>query len=105
MTGKTLGTDLRKGKLTLPVIMLLRSASTVEKDRAAEFILQGNLSEMTRLVKAAAANGALSAAITSGRAMLDEAEERLTGLPANPYSEALLDVAAGIGELFDQMRS
>ena len=105
VTGKTLGTDLRKGKLTLPVIMLLRSASTLEKDRAAEFILQGNLSEMTRLVKAAAANGALSAAIASGRAMLDEAEERLTGLPANPYSEALLDVAAGIGELFDQMRS
>ncbi len=102
--GKTLGTDLRKGKLTLPVIMLLRSASTVDKDRLAEFILQGNLAEMTRLVKAAATNGALSAAIAAGQTMLEEAEERLTGLPANPYSDALLDVAEGIGELFNEIR-
>ena len=33
-TGKTLGTDLRKGKLTLPVLILLRSAPAVEKNAA-----------------------------------------------------------------------
>ena len=32
-TGKTLGTDLRKGKLTLPVLSLLESASAFDRER------------------------------------------------------------------------
>jgi octaprenyl-diphosphate synthase len=104
-TGKTLGTDLRKGKLTLPVIMLLRSASASEKERCAEFIVQGNLGEITRLMKAAAANGALSAAIQAGQDLLQEAEEKLTCLPANQFSEALLGLGHGIGRLFDDVRA
>ena len=32
-TGKTLGTDLRKGKLTLPVLTLLESASAFDRER------------------------------------------------------------------------
>ncbi len=104
-TGKTLGTDLRKGKLTLPVIMLLRAASASEKERCAEFIVQGNLAEMTRLVKAAAANGALSAAIGAGKDLLQEAEDKLTCLPANQYSDALLGLGQGIGRLFEEIRA
>src|SRR4051812_30090640 len=103
-TGKTLGTDLRKGKLTLPVIMLLRSASVVEKERCAEFILQGNLSEIARLVKTAAANGALSAAIEAGQELLLDAEEKLSCLPANDYTDALLGLGRGISRLFEDVR-
>jgi octaprenyl-diphosphate synthase len=105
VTGKTLGTDLRKGKLTLPVIMLLRSVSATEKASCAEFIVQGNLSEVTRLLKAAAANGALSAAIEAGHELLQEAEEKLNCLSSNQYSEALLGLGQGIGRLFDEIRT
>ncbi|HEY2106733.1 MAG TPA: polyprenyl synthetase family protein [Candidatus Binataceae bacterium] len=103
-TGKTLGTDLRKGKLTLPVLMLLRSAPAVEKEKCAELILNGNLTEITRLVKAAAANGALSASVESGQELLREAEDKLTGLPANKYSRALLGLSEAVRELFDEVR-
>ena len=103
-TGKTLGTDLRKGKLTLPVLMLLRSAPAVEKEKCAELILNGNLSEITRLVKAAAANGALSASVECGQDLLREAESNLTGVPANKYSRALLGLSEAVRELFDEVR-
>ena len=104
-TGKTLGTDLRKGKLTLPVLMLLRSAPALDKERCAELILEGNLSEITRLVKTAAANGALSAAIEAGQDLLREAEHKLTGLPANKYSEALFGLSEAVRELFEEVRA
>lgn len=104
-TGKTLGTDLRKGKLTLPVLMLLRSAPAVEKERCAQLILEGNLSEITRLVTAAATNGALGAAIESGQNLVREAENKLTGLPANPYSDALFSLSEAVHELFEEVRS
>ena len=38
--GKTLGTDLRKGKMTLPILMLLRSAPAEERERYCELILE-----------------------------------------------------------------
>jgi octaprenyl-diphosphate synthase len=104
-TGKTLGTDLRKGKLTLPVLMLLRSARAVEKERCAELILEGNLSEITRLVTAAAANGALSASIQSGQDLLREAENKLSGLPVNSYSDALFGLSEAVRELFEEVRA
>jgi octaprenyl-diphosphate synthase len=104
-TGKTLGTDLRKGKLTLPVLMLLRSAPAVEKERCAELILEGNLSEITALVKTAAANGALSAAIESGQDLLREADAKLTSLPDNEYSAAMLGLSDAVRELFEEVRA
>src|SRR5439155_1339846 len=38
-TGKTLGTDLRKGKMTLPMLRLLNHASAIEKER--DFVADG----------------------------------------------------------------
>ncbi len=104
-TGKTLGTDLRKGKLTLPVLLLLRAAPAVEKERCAELILEGNLTEITRLVKAAAAHGALGAAVEAGQDLLREAENKLTGLPANKYSDALVGLSEAVRELFEEVRA
>jgi octaprenyl-diphosphate synthase len=103
-SGKTLGTDLRKGKLTLPVLMLLQSAPAFEKERCAELILEGNLTEITRLVKEAAANGALSASIEAGQDLLREAEAGLAGLPASVYGDALVGLSEAVRELFEQVR-
>src|SRR5271170_4725953 len=38
--GKTLGTDIRKGKLTLPILHLLQTASPAERHRYSEMILR-----------------------------------------------------------------
>ena len=104
-TGKTLGTDLRKGKLTLPVLLLLRAAPALEKERCAELILEGNLAEITALVKAAAANGALSAAVESGEELLRDARIALSALPSNPYSNALAGLTDAVADLFEEVRA
>src|SRR5205807_4003838 len=58
-TGKTLGTDLRKGKFTLPMLIFLRSAFEFECERCWSFILYGRCDEVTEILKARSGNGAL----------------------------------------------
>src|SRR2546430_15634625 len=48
--GKTLGSDLRKGKLTLPILYLLQHSEPTERDRICEIILGGNDEEIATLV-------------------------------------------------------
>ena len=60
-TGKTLGTDLRKGKLTLPVLTLLESASAFDRERCCALVLEGKLEEVTALLQNSPTNGALNA--------------------------------------------
>ena len=57
VTGKTLGTDLRKGKFTLPVLIFLRSASEFERERCCQLVLDEKIEEMIELLK----NGAKTA--------------------------------------------
>ncbi len=45
-TGKTLGTDLRKGKFTMPVLIFLRSASEFERERCCQLVLEERVEEM-----------------------------------------------------------
>src|SRR5205807_669403 len=57
-TGKTLGTDLRKGKFTLPVLIFLRSASEFEREHCCRLVLDEQIEEMIELLKNGATNGA-----------------------------------------------
>ena len=66
VTGKTLGTDLRKGKFTLPVLIFLRSASEFERERCCRLVLEEKCEEMTELLKNGATNGALNESISAG---------------------------------------
>ena len=66
VTGKTLGTDLRKGKFTLPVLVFLRSASEFERERCCQLVLDENIEEMIELLKNGANNGALNESIAAG---------------------------------------
>ena len=74
MTGKTLGTDLRKGKFTLPVLIFLRSASEFERERCCRLVLEEKIEEMTELLKNGATNGALNESITAGSDLIREAQ-------------------------------
>ncbi len=102
--GKTLGTDLRKGKLTLPVIMLLRSASTVERERYCQLIVGGKSEEMTELLKNDAASVSLSASIQNGQEMIHEAQAQLGLLRNSGYVESLQQLGDGLRDLLEQLR-
>ncbi len=87
--GKTLGSDLRKGKLTLPVLHLLQISDEAERHRLSEIILNGEEADVLALADRAIAAGAVKSAIATGRKLLREAETRLRLVPDNKYRDAL----------------
>jgi len=104
VTGKTLGTDLRKGKFTLPVLIFLRSASEFERERCCQLVLEEKIEEMIELLKNGANNGALNESITAGSDLIRQAQCTLDGIASNPYADALFSLGDALCEMFDQLR-
>jgi octaprenyl-diphosphate synthase len=103
-TGKTLGTDLRKGKFTLPVLIFLQSASDFERERCCRLVLEERIEEMTELLRIGATNGALNESIAAGSDLIREAQTVLDGIVANPYADALFALGDALRKMFDQLR-
>ncbi|CAN5531472.1 polyprenyl synthetase family protein [soil metagenome] len=104
-TGKTLGTDLRKGKLTLPVLTLLESASAFERERCCALVLEGQLAEVTALLKNSPTDGALNKSIETAAELIREAQSELAPLGTNSFLDALFGLGEALRELFEQLRS
>jgi octaprenyl-diphosphate synthase len=104
VTGKTLGTDLRKGKFTLPVLIFLRSASEFERQRCCRLVLEEQIEEMIELLKNGATNGALNESVAAGSDLIREAQCTLDGIVSNPYTDALFSLGDTLCEMFDQLR-
>ncbi|MGZ4984581.1 MAG: polyprenyl synthetase family protein [Chthoniobacterales bacterium] len=102
--GKTLGTDLRKGKLTLPILVLLRSAPAVEREHYSQMIVDGKVDELTEIVRAEINSAPLSESITSGQELIREAQHELSILPRSPYAESLHQFGEALRDLLDQLR-
>jgi octaprenyl-diphosphate synthase len=97
--GKTLGSDLRRGKLTLPVLHLLQSSEGSERTRLSGMILEGREEDVHTLVNATVASGAVGYAVTTGRRMLQEAQDSLQALPHSVYREALASLCITLDEM------
>lgn len=104
VTGKTLGTDLRKGKFTLPVLIFLSSASEFEREHCCQLVLEEKIEEMIELLKNSATNGALNESITAGTDLIREAQSTLDGIASNPFADALFSLGDALCEMFDQLR-
>ena len=105
LTGKTLGSDLRKGKLTLPVLMLLGGRNGSNKEHLSQLILDARFEEIGHLLKSPEANGALGASIDAGQTLVAEAQAQIENLPSNPYRNALIGLADAFREMLEQFRT
>lgn len=103
--GKTLGSDLRKGKLTLPLLQLLHTASSDERDLLSEAILRGEKADIEMLVEKVRKNGALSASLTAGRSLIEEARQQLDLVPPNKYRSALREVCETLESMIRQFEN
>ncbi len=103
-TGKTLGTDLRKGKLTLPVLLLLQAAPAIEREQYAQMIVSGRVDEMTDVLRAEVAGAPLGESIDAGRDLIREAQGELAILPASNYRDSLHQLGDALRELLDRLR-
>ncbi|MSR19141.1 MAG: polyprenyl synthetase family protein [Phycisphaerales bacterium] len=90
VVGKTVGRDIAKGKLTLPVVIHLASCSPVERAHAlAEFAR----ADGSALRDAVVASGSIAQAHKRADAIVERAKRRLTGVAEGEALDLLLAMA------------
>ncbi|MEI8341679.1 MAG: polyprenyl synthetase family protein, partial [Verrucomicrobiota bacterium] len=99
--GKTLGTDLKKGKLTLPLLHLLQSASPSQRQHLSDAIVRGEPEDIELLISALRESDGLRAAISAAKKFLKTASEQLDILPQNKYRDGLRDVCESVDQMLD----
>lgn len=87
--GKTLGTDLIKGKLTLPVLNLLDNATEPQRAKLNRLLIQKEPIDVNVLAGIADYQGAIESAVKTAGQLLEEARHNLVGLPASEWTTAL----------------
>jgi octaprenyl-diphosphate synthase len=95
---KTLGTDLARGKLTLPVLHVLQQLEGEEKAAFSEIILHGNETDRIKLLALVVERGGLKQAARRIQSYLAEATQALQLLPHSQYRDALAAMADGLSQ-------
>jgi geranylgeranyl pyrophosphate synthase len=90
--------------MTLPILMLLRSAPPEERERYSELILGEKAGAIAKLLKTDATNGALRASLDAGEESLRDAQTELEALPSNQFTESLFQLGDALREMLDQLR-
>ena len=88
--GKSLGTDLAKGKLTLPVLLLWERADEGDRRRMQDLIQDWQPGSIQRLGKLLAQHETLNASLQTIHQYLEQARRWLRGLPASESLSGLL---------------
>ena|ERR1700677_4659271 len=97
-TGKTIGTDLAKGKLTLPLLHVLAQANDAERERLHEIILHGTEENRTELLALVVERGGLKNAVRRIQGFLDQAITSLHVLPKTSYRDTLENLSRAVAE-------
>ncbi|MDP1968011.1 MAG: polyprenyl synthetase family protein [Burkholderiaceae bacterium] len=96
--GKNLGDDLREGKATLPLIAAMQRGSAAQRDTVRIAIETGAVDALERIVEIVRETGALEVTRDAAAAEARRAVLAAGQLPANVYTEALLQLAAQLLE-------
>lgn len=92
-TGKTLGTDLDKGKLTLPVIYYLAESPPAQRRQVLAVLENGEPGRRAKVAALVAGSGALDRALEVARGYVRSARQALLDLPPSAARETLQRVA------------
>ncbi|MCS7149429.1 MAG: polyprenyl synthetase family protein [Caldimicrobium sp.] len=94
-TGKDLGKDFREGKITIPVIFTLDSASEEEKKELISLLKKRDPSQQDfqRSVEIIERNGGFQKSFEKAKNFVSQAVESLETVPESAYKDALLYIA------------
>ena len=104
VVGKTLRTDLAKGKLTLPILNLLEASSEEQRTKLNKRILAQEEFDLPVLTGIAEYEGALEQAVDTALELLDGCRGDLQILQDSEYKDALLQITYFLESLLGQCR-
>ncbi len=104
VVGKTLRTDLVKGKLTLPILNLLESATETQRIKLNKRILDQEPLDLPVLLGIAEYEGAIESAVDTALGMLAECREDLAPLGDSVHAAALLQITHFLAGLLEKCR-
>jgi octaprenyl-diphosphate synthase len=92
--GKNVGDDFREGKITLPIVLAVRSSDETERGFWRRCLEQGEIGEgdLDHALALLLRHGAIAATVERARAYGAAAKQALDVFPAGPAKDALLDV-------------
>lgn len=90
--GKNVGDDLREGKPTLPLLLAMQRANTVEQQLIRAAIEQGEVDRLPDIIEIIKRTGALDATRAAAEEEATRARASLDRLPASKAREALVDL-------------
>jgi octaprenyl-diphosphate synthase len=100
---KSLGTDLAKGKLTLPVLLLWERAGAADRERLQKLIQAWQPTSMKQMTELLAKYETLSPSIEIMRGYLGRARQALAPLPASDARSGLLALADYLAHQTDSL--
>lgn len=92
--GKNVGTDLREGKPTLPLLIAMARADSADRNLIRQAIEQGEQHKLPEILAIVRRTGALDATRAAAEGEAVNARAALASLPASAAREALLDLCA-----------
>ena len=102
--GKTLRTDLEKGKLTLPMLYLLEEAGDTQREILQKRIIQQEELDLTVLAGIAEYQGAIGKSLTYATDLLKEARESLSLVQRSAYRDALAQMLDFLLKLLETLQ-
>jgi len=102
--GKTLRTDLAKGKLTLPILNLLESGTEAQRNKLNKRIIAQEEFDLPVLVGIAEYEGAIEGAIDTALGLLASCRADLEILAPSDYSDALAQITWFLQGLLEKCR-
>jgi octaprenyl-diphosphate synthase len=91
--GKTLSTDIERGRLTLPIIRLLENAGSKRAEYERRLVSVSTPTEVEAIRSLVIDSGAVTAALNTARTYVKDAQRQLEAFPTGPYRQRLWDLA------------
>lgn len=92
--GKNLGDDLREGKATLPLILAMQRGNAAQSATVREAIESGSVDKLADIVAIVRMTGALEGTREAAAAEAQRAIDAAMQLPASPYRDGMVTLAA-----------
>jgi octaprenyl-diphosphate synthase len=87
--GKSLGTDMKKGKLTLPFLLLLQHAGSETRQELGAMIFRNGQQEQQHLLRLVLGNGVVGQSLAAIDTYISRARASLSALAPNVYTRTL----------------